>query len=239
PHMPFRSAGYRQPARRKDVPGSTKQKRGFAELREKPVDAAMPEGCPAAKVKHRVAVSVEHLTFPPRCFRVILTCMARAKPRHIIILTFADGLLLDAAGPLDAFHTADLLSAAPPGDLPGNLYRVHLASPPGGLIRMSNGVSLMTETLDAALIARADTLLVAGGPGARAAINDARLHRLLRHAAGKLRRIGSVCSGNFPLAGAGLLDGKRATGHWRSCAWLAERFPKVRFAPDAIYIRDG
>lgn len=165
--------------------------------------------------------------------------MAKPQARHIIVLTFADGLLLDAAGPLEAFHTADLLGTAPAGGASGTLYRVHLASMPGGMIRMSNGVPVMTEKLDAALIARADTLLVAGGPGARAAINDARLHRLLRLAAVKLRRIGSVCSGNFPLAGAGLLDGKRATGHWRSCAWLAERFPKVRFAPDAIYVRDG
>lgn len=161
-----------------------------------------------------------------------------AQPRHIVILTFPDGLLLDAAGPLEAFNTADLLAASV-GSRPGSLYRVHLASPSGGLIRMSNGVPVLTEALDAALIRRTDTLLVAGGPGARLAIDDAELHRLLRGAAAKVRRFGSVCSGNFPLAGAGLLDGKRATGHWRSCAWLAERFPKVRFAPDAIWVRDG
>lgn len=158
--------------------------------------------------------------------------------RRIVILTFPDGLLLDAAGPLEAFNTADLLGAMA-GLRAGSLYRVHLASPSGGLIRMSNGVPVFTEALDTGLIRRADTLIVAGGPGARAAIDDAAVHQLLRSAAAKVRRFGSVCSGNFPLAGAGLLDGKRATGHWRSCAWLARRFPKVRFAPDAIWVRDG
>lgn len=156
------------------------------------------------------------------------------KPRHIVILTFPDGLLLDAAGPLEAFHSADLLNGAPQ-----TTYAVHLASREGGMLRMSNGVPVLTEKLDAKLIAKTDTLLVAGGPGARAAIDDAAVHRLLRQAAGKIRRFGSVCSGNFPLAAAGLLDGRRATGHWRSCAWLAARFPTIRFTPDAIYVRDG
>jgi transcriptional regulator GlxA family with amidase domain len=160
-------------------------------------------------------------------------------PRHIVILTFPDGLLLDAAGPLEAFHAADLLNRAAPGDAPGRTYRVHLASAAGGMLRMSNGVPVLTEKLDARLLAKTDTLLVAGGPGARNAIDDAAIHRLLRQAAAKLRRLGSVCTGNFPLAGAGLLDGRRATGHWRSCGYLARRFPLIRIEADAIYVRDG
>lgn len=165
--------------------------------------------------------------------------MSRTAPRHVVILTFPEGLLLDAAGPLEAFHTADLLSIDPPSGRPGHAYRVHLASATGGMTRMSNGVPVMTEKLDTRLLARTDTLLVAGGPGARTAVDDADMHRLLRVAAGKVRRLGSVCSGNFPLAGAGLLDGRRATGHWRSCDGLARRFPAIRFVPDAIYVQDG
>ncbi|MFC3675093.1 GlxA family transcriptional regulator [Ferrovibrio xuzhouensis] len=165
--------------------------------------------------------------------------MPTPPPRHIVILTFPDGLLLDAAGPLEAFHAADLLSRDAPDGKLGAAYRVHLASRQGGCLRMSNGIPVMTEKLDARLLARTDTLLVAGGPGARAAIDDAALHRLLRQAAGRVRRLGSVCTGNFPLAGAGLLDGRRATGHWRSCGWLAKRFPAIRFEADAIWVRDG
>jgi transcriptional regulator GlxA family with amidase domain len=49
----------------------------------------------------------------------------------------------------------------------------------------------------------------------------------------------SVCSGAFILATAGLLDGKRATTHWRGCALLAEMFPRVEVDANAIFVRDG
>jgi transcriptional regulator GlxA family with amidase domain len=48
-----------------------------------------------------------------------------------------------------------------------------------------------------------------------------------------------VCSGAFLLAQAGLLDGHRATTHWRVCDLLAERFPNVEVDPDPIYVRSG
>ncbi|MCJ2185098.1 helix-turn-helix domain-containing protein, partial [Novosphingobium sp. 1949] len=48
-----------------------------------------------------------------------------------------------------------------------------------------------------------------------------------------------VCSGAFLLAGAGLLDGKRATTHWRRAPRLARLFPQVQVEPDCIHIRDG
>jgi transcriptional regulator GlxA family with amidase domain len=49
----------------------------------------------------------------------------------------------------------------------------------------------------------------------------------------------SVCTGAFVLARAGLLDGRRATTHWDSCALLARRFPLVTVEPDRIFVRDG
>jgi transcriptional regulator GlxA family with amidase domain len=51
--------------------------------------------------------------------------------------------------------------------------------------------------------------------------------------------VASVCTGAFVLAEAGLLDGRRATTHWRRAADLARRFPRVRVEPDAIHVRDG
>ena len=48
-----------------------------------------------------------------------------------------------------------------------------------------------------------------------------------------------MCSGAFVLAEAGLLDGKRATTHWRVCDLLARSFPAVEVDPDPIYVRDG
>ena len=55
----------------------------------------------------------------------------------------------------------------------------------------------------------------------------------------RVRRLGSVCSGAFVLAEAGLLDGRRATTHWSVCDALAQRYPRVRVDPDPIFIRDG
>jgi transcriptional regulator GlxA family with amidase domain len=48
-----------------------------------------------------------------------------------------------------------------------------------------------------------------------------------------------VCSGAFVLAAAGLLDGKRATTHWRRAPQLAQRFPNVRVEADRIHVKDG
>jgi AraC family transcriptional activator FtrA len=63
-----------------------------------------------------------------------------------------------------------------------------------------------------------------------------RLLRLLRaaHAAGA--RLVSICSGVFALAATGLLDGKRATTHWRYAARLASRYPGIRVESDRLYI---
>ena len=63
--------------------------------------------------------------------------------------------------------------------------------------------------------------------------------RFLREATGAVRRMCSVCSGAFPLAAAGVLDGRRATTHWSRAGLLARLFPKVTVVPDRIHIRDG
>ena len=52
-------------------------------------------------------------------------------------------------------------------------------------------------------------------------------------------RIASVCSGAYVLAEAGLLDGRRATTHWRRTSHFRTRYPNVRLEPDRIFVRDG
>jgi transcriptional regulator GlxA family with amidase domain len=49
----------------------------------------------------------------------------------------------------------------------------------------------------------------------------------------------SICAGSFALGSVGLLDGLRATTHWRHTAALARRFPTVTLDDEAIYVRDG
>jgi transcriptional regulator GlxA family with amidase domain len=84
-----------------------------------------------------------------------------------------------------------------------------------------------------------DTLVVAGGTGTARALEDRALVGLVKRAAGRARRVASVCTGAFLLAEAGLLDGRRATTHWSACARLAARYPQLEVDPDPIFVRDG
>jgi transcriptional regulator GlxA family with amidase domain len=86
-----------------------------------------------------------------------------------------------------------------------------------------------------------DTVLAAGGPGVDAAPPDPQLLAFLRAAAapGGARRVGSVCTGAFLLAEAGLLDGRRATTHWAYAARLAACHTTVRVEPDPLFLCDG
>ncbi|MCU1615245.1 MAG: AraC family transcriptional regulator, partial [Frankiales bacterium] len=67
----------------------------------------------------------------------------------------------------------------------------------------------------------------------------AELLRALRAAHRRGARIASICSGAFVLAAAGLLDGRRATTHWRYAGALAARYPAVRVDPGVLYTDDG
>ena len=53
------------------------------------------------------------------------------------------------------------------------------------------------------------------------------------------RRVASVCTGLYALAATGLLDGLRATTHWRFASDVARRFPRVRIEPNALFIKEG
>jgi transcriptional regulator GlxA family with amidase domain len=84
-----------------------------------------------------------------------------------------------------------------------------------------------------------DTLLIAGCPNAADVPADGLVIDWLRRRAARTRRFGSVCSGAFFLAAAGLLDGRRVTTHWAVADRLAEKFPSVSVDKDAIYVTDG
>jgi transcriptional regulator GlxA family with amidase domain len=149
--------------------------------------------------------------------------------RRVAVLLFEDFQLLDAAGPIAAFETASHMA--------GGAFAISLAARAPGLVRSSSGAAMSAVAL--ASLRGIDTLIVSGGYGTRAALRDVKLIAALARLAQKVRRMSSVCSGAFLLAEAGLLDGKRATTHWRRAADLARRYPNVRVEPDCIYIQDG
>jgi transcriptional regulator GlxA family with amidase domain len=61
----------------------------------------------------------------------------------------------------------------------------------------------------------------------------------LRSAHARGARVGSICTGAFALAEAGLLDGRRATTHWAYAARLARMYPAVELDPEVLYVDEG
>jgi transcriptional regulator GlxA family with amidase domain len=84
-----------------------------------------------------------------------------------------------------------------------------------------------------------DTLLIPGGIGVETGTPPKAVLNWLSKKAQTTRRVGSICTGAFLLAQAGLLEGRRATTHWAFAEELATRFPGVKVEPDPIWIRDG
>ena len=153
--------------------------------------------------------------------------------RTIEVLAYPQVQMLDVAGPLQVFATANDLAT---GDTPP--YALRVVSAGGGPVPASSGLALLSDPLPPDTPAP-DTLILAGGRGVEAAAADPGLVAWARARALASRRHASVCTGAFLLAATGLLDGRRATTHWSHCAALARRFPAVRVEPDPIFVRDG
>ena len=116
-------------------------------------------------------------------------------------------------------------------------YRCAVASVDPGPLRATGGVRVLADGgLD--LVANAGTVIVPGWRGIDMPV-PASLCVALRSAYVNGARILSLCSGAFVLAAAGLLDDRTATTHWRYADQLVERYPRIRFAPDVLYVDEG
>jgi AraC family transcriptional activator FtrA len=106
-----------------------------------------------------------------------------------------------------------------------------------GPLRAAGGLALQVphglDALDAA-----DTIVIPGWRDAAEPPPPALIEALRRaHARGA--RLCSICSGAFVLAHAGLLDGRKATTHWRYVERLSAEFPAIVIEQDALYVEDG
>lgn len=159
--------------------------------------------------------------------------------KTIVFLAAPNTQILDVAGPFQVFvRAAELFVQEHPARK--TPYRVLMASSTRNRSVATNCGLVLTGT-DTFRSVRGpiDTLLVAGGSGVENAARDEELISWLQSRARRVRRIGSICTGAFLLASAGLLDGKRATTHWKWAAELAAKFKDITVDPDPIYIRDG
>jgi transcriptional regulator GlxA family with amidase domain len=145
------------------------------------------------------------------------------------VLVFPNFQLLDAAGPISVFEIAARIAGQPPS------IKVIAAAP--GAVRSSSGVEIVARGLKPS--GAISTLIVAGGGGVDIAATCSKTLAFVRAAAKRGVRVASVCSGAYVLAAAGLLDGRRATTHWRRTRQFLSIFPNVKWEPDRIFVRDG
>jgi len=151
-----------------------------------------------------------------------------AVPHRVGILIFDGMKLLDMAGPAEVFTEANLSGAN---------YRISMVSTDGNDVRSSIGMRVPVD-VSANAAGRFDTILVAGGEVFPAHPVSEPLAGAAFHLADRASRTASICTGAFVLAAAGLLDGKRATTHWKHTRELALRYPATQVEPDAIFVRD-
>lgn len=161
--------------------------------------------------------------------------------RRLIVLVAGEGTqILDVAGPAEVFSRCErLLRARHPGRPAA--YRLRLVSSRYGtsVVETTTGIALTCHGPYNVLRDAPDTLLVAGGAQFEEFKCTSHFLAWLARHGKRARRVGSICTGAFALAGAGLLSGRRCTTHWEFAERLAGRFPDVIVDPDPIWIRDG
>ena len=129
------------------------------------------------------------------------------------------------------------LFALPRPELRVPWYDFAVCATERGPLRAAGGIEVRVRH-PLRLLDSADTIVI---PGWRdpAEYPPAALLAALRRALARGARLCSICSGVFVLAAAGVLDGRRATTHWKYVAELAARYPRVRVEPNALYVDEG
>lgn len=157
--------------------------------------------------------------------------MKNPPPNPLVVALAYDGLCTFEFG-----VAVEIFGLARP-ELGPDWYRFAVAAVDEGELRATGGVRVMADG-DMSLIAQAGTVIVPGWRGADTPVPDA-LCQQLREAHRRGCRILSICSGVFVLAAAGLLEGCRATTHWRYLETLQQRYPDVKVVPDVLYVDEG
>ena len=146
--------------------------------------------------------------------------------RTLGALLYKDFEVLDLFGPLEMF-----------GNLPDRIEVVTVAEEPGP-VRSAQGPRVHADH-GLADCPPLDFLLIPGGVGTRAQVENERLIAWLRERAAKVEVAMTVCTGTALLAQAGLLDGRRATTNKMFFSWPETTWPAVRWVREARWVEDG
>jgi transcriptional regulator GlxA family with amidase domain len=153
--------------------------------------------------------------------------------RRIVVVAVPPVDELDLVGPLQVFNSVNRLAGR-------TLYTIEVATNARRLTVEGEGgvLSFIARHRFDRVEGACDSVLLVCGLRTRS-VRDAALSAWLKQRAAEVRRLGAVCVGSFLLAEAGLLDGRRATTHWKFGRELATRYPRVRVEHDPLWVKDG
>ncbi len=152
------------------------------------------------------------------------------------ILVFPEVEFLDFCGPFEVFSAVRLDEARRRED--PSPYEVVLVAEEGGVVIATGGLKVVADhALDDG--PPLDVLVVPGGWGTRKEMSNDRLIAWIADRGRQVATLASVCTGALLLGQAGLLDGRRATTHWKSLGLLRERFPAITVVDDLHVVEDG
>ncbi|MCD4523892.1 GlxA family transcriptional regulator [Nocardioides sp. cx-173] len=146
----------------------------------------------------------------------------------VAILALEDVILFDLGTPVEVFRTARLLDGRA-------AYRVLVAGPEP---EVGAGVVSLRVPHGLEALETADTIIVPGLADPLRPVPQA-VVAALRQAHDAGTRVASICVGTFTLAATGLLDGRRATTHWRAADLLAARHPAIDVDPAVLFVDEG
>lgn len=161
----------------------------------------------------------------------IMTTSRHPPARHRVVALAYDGLCTFE------FGVAVEIFGLPRPELGDNWYTFTVAAVDEGELRATGGIRVMAAG-GLELLAQADTIVVPGWRGAQVPVPPA-LCSALYQAWQRGCRVISICSGVFVLAAAGLLNGRKATTHWRYTDMLREAYPAIIVLDDALYYDEG
>ncbi|HEE9786593.1 TPA: transcriptional regulator FtrA [Enterobacter soli] len=159
-----------------------------------------------------------------------MTMLRQLSPPQVVVLAY-DGLCTFE------FGVAVEVFGLPRPEMGDDWYRFAVAAVDEGELRATGGIRILADG-DLRLLEHADLIVVPGWRGMDSSVPEA-LCNALRQASARGCQVMSICSGVFVLAASGLLDGRRATTHWRYIETLKSRFPAIDVVEDVLYQDEG